>query len=37
MAVCFGVMWVTAIYQLWFAPPPPLVAHRTNDDISIDG
>jgi hypothetical protein len=37
MGLCFVFMWVTTMYQLWFSPPPPLVAHRTNGDISIDG
>ena len=37
MAVCFGLMWVTAMYQLWFSAPPPLVARRKDGDISIDG
>ena len=37
MAVCFAFMWVTAMYQLWFSPPPALVAQRKGGDISIDG
>jgi hypothetical protein len=28
MAASFAVMWLTVMYQLWFAAPPPAVAHR---------
>jgi hypothetical protein len=29
MGTCFAIMWVVTMYQLWFTPPPEIVAHRT--------
>ena len=28
MAASFAIMWLTVMYQLWFAAPPPAVAQR---------
>ena len=28
MGLCFAVMWLTTMYQLWFSAPPPPVAQR---------
>jgi hypothetical protein len=37
MAACFALMWVTAMYQLWFSPPPPLVSQRKAGEVLVDG
>lgn len=33
MGLCFASMWVVTMYQLWFSPPPSLVARRRVGDI----
>ena len=35
MGFCFAFMWVTTMYQLWFAATPLVIRHRTNSDNSI--
>jgi hypothetical protein len=35
--MCFAVMWVTTMYQLWFSSPPPAVLERETRDISNVG
>jgi hypothetical protein len=37
MALCFASMWVVTMYQLWFSPPPSMVAQRQSGDIPIIG
>lgn len=31
MGMCFAFMWVVTMYQMWFSPPPALVAERAGD------
>lgn len=31
--LCFAVMWVTTMYQLWFSSPPPAVLQRGSSDL----
>jgi hypothetical protein len=35
--LCFAIMWVTTMYQLWFSSPPPAVLEREGGDISNVG
>lgn len=35
MAACFGVMWVTTLYQMWFMKPPAAILHRMGGDIPL--
>jgi len=37
MGLCFAFMWVTTMYQLWFAPAPQAVAERKESNIPIVG
>jgi hypothetical protein len=30
-------MWGVTMYQLWFSPPPSLVAERRGSDIAVVG
>jgi hypothetical protein len=36
MAACFAVMWLTAMYQMWFSKPPVAILRRMGGDIPID-
>ena len=36
-AACFGVMWLTALYQMWFSKPPEAVVRRMGGDIPLAG
>jgi hypothetical protein len=31
MGLCFALMWITTMYQLWFSPTPAAVAERAGD------
>ena len=33
--LCFAIMWVTTMYQLWFSSPPDAVAHRAAGDVPV--
>jgi hypothetical protein len=33
MAMCFVVMWLVTMYQLWFSRPPRMVLERSGGDI----
>jgi len=35
MAACFAVMWVTAIYQMWFMTPPEAILKRMGGGIPL--
>jgi hypothetical protein len=35
MALCFAIMWVVTMYQLWFSPPPEVVIKRPGADIPV--
>src|SRR5450756_2188951 len=35
--MCFAFMWVVSMYQLWFSPPPAMVAGRIGGDTAIIG
>jgi hypothetical protein len=35
--LCFAIMWLTTMYQLWFSSPPPAVLEREGGDISNVG
>ncbi len=35
MAMCFAVMWVVTMYQLWFTAPPAMVAERALGDTAV--
>jgi len=37
MAVSFAVMWLTTIYQIWFAAVPSVVIERKENDIPVIG
>ncbi|HEX9811435.1 MAG TPA: hypothetical protein VGA88_05030 [Burkholderiales bacterium] len=37
MALCFAVMWVVSMYQMWFAKTPHPVAERGEHDATIVG
>jgi hypothetical protein len=37
MGLCFAFMWVTTMYQLWFAATPSMVINRKEGDIPIIG
>lgn len=37
MGLCFAFMWVTTMYQLWFAAPPREVVERKENGIPIAG
>jgi hypothetical protein len=30
-------MWVVTLYQLWFTPPPAMVAQRPRVDVPVIG
>ena len=32
MGVCFAFMWVTTMYQMWFAATPTVILHRKDGD-----
>ena len=36
MALCFAVMWLVTMYQLWFSLPPAPVTERLGGDIPVD-
>ena len=36
MAACFGVMWLTTLYQMWFSNPPAAILQRMGGDIPSD-
>jgi hypothetical protein len=33
MAVCFVIMWLTTMYQMWFSKPPESILRRSSGDI----
>ena len=33
MALCFAIMWLTSLYQMWFSKPPAAVLSRMGGDI----
>ncbi|MBV9289372.1 MAG: hypothetical protein JO288_16425 [Hyphomicrobiales bacterium] len=35
MAACFAVMWLTALYQMWFMKPPVAILRRMGGDIPL--
>jgi len=35
MATCFAAMWVTSMYQLWFAKAPDAIQSRLGGDIPV--
>jgi len=37
MGGCFAFMWLVTMYQLWFSPPPAMVAERVGGDTAIIG
>lgn len=37
MGLCFALMWVTTMYQLWFSPAPPAVLGREGGEGSNVG
>lgn len=37
MGACFAFMWLVTMYQLWFSPPPAMVAERVGGDTAIIG
>ena len=37
MGACFAFMWVVTMYQLWFSPPPAMVAARAGGDAGLVG
>ena len=37
MGGCFAFMWVVTLYQLWFTPPPAMVAQRPRVDVPVIG
>src|SRR5450759_477262 len=37
MGACFAFMWLVTMYQLWFSPPPAMVAGRIGGDTAIIG
>ncbi len=37
MATCFAAMWLTTMYQLWFARQPLPVSERKSGDIAVIG
>ena len=37
MAVCFVAMWLTTLYQIWFAAVPSMVTERKENDFPVIG
>jgi hypothetical protein len=35
MGMCFAVMWVVSMYQMWFSKTPPVVEGRTSVDTTV--
>jgi hypothetical protein len=37
MGMCFALMWLVTVYQLWFSPTPSPVAQRERADVPVLG
>ena len=37
MALCFAIMWLTTLYQIWFAAVPAAVTERRESDFPVIG
>jgi hypothetical protein len=35
MAACFGVMWLTTLYQMWFMKPPDEILRRLERNVAL--
>jgi hypothetical protein len=35
MGLCFALMWITTMYQMWFSAPPDSVTHRVDADGTV--
>jgi hypothetical protein len=35
MGMCFALMWLVTVYQLWLSPTPSPVAQRERADVPV--
>jgi hypothetical protein len=35
MGMCFAFMWITTMYQIWFAPTPAVILNRKDGNVAI--